>query len=159
MCDTSLIEEVLPHRAPFLFVDRVLELETDYKIVAEKTLTPEDHFFSGHFPGNPIMPGVLISEALAQTSGLLLGLTWKKQGRLLQQSLLIAALKIEKLKLESLLLVNINMKFSSSAKPGDCLCLEANLKKQYGKLFYFEVAASAKNIQIAKGTLALAKHE
>ncbi|TET85952.1 MAG: UDP-3-O-[3-hydroxymyristoyl] N-acetylglucosamine deacetylase, partial [Desulfobacteraceae bacterium] len=75
--DISVIEEILPHRSPFLFVDRVIKLEVGKKIITKKDLSPDNSFFAGHFPGRPIMPGVLVSEALAQTSGLLLGLTWK----------------------------------------------------------------------------------
>ena len=75
------IKEILPHRSPFLFVDRVIKLKVPEEIVAEKDLSPDDHFFAGHFPGRAIMPGVLVSEALAQTSGLLLGLTLKEEGQ------------------------------------------------------------------------------
>ena len=73
--DISLIKEILPHRSPFLFVDRIMELKAGERIVAEKDLSPDESFFKGHFPGNPIMPGVLVTEALAQTSGLLIGLS------------------------------------------------------------------------------------
>jgi len=144
--DISAIKEILPHRDPFLFVDRVTELEVEKRIVTEKSLSPEDHCFAGHFPGNPVMPGVLVSEALAQTSGLLIGLTWKAQGRPLPRS-----------NSGMLLLANANVKFSSPVKPGDTLRLEAHLKKQYGKLFYFEVKAFVKDNVVAKGTLALAE--
>ena len=68
---------VLPHRPPFLFVDRVMMLEPHKLIIAERTLRPDEPQFAGHFPGRPIMPGVLIAEALAQTSGLLIGLSEK----------------------------------------------------------------------------------
>ena len=146
--DISVVEQILPHRPPFLFVDRVTELEVEHRIIAEKTLSPTDHFFAGHFPENPIMPGVLVSEALAQTSGLLLGLTWRKQDRYLNK---------ERSKL--LLLANVNMKFSSPAKPGDILRLEAQLKKEYGGLFLFEAAAYVESRQIAKGTITLAEQK
>ncbi len=65
------IEKLLPHRHPFLLVDRVLELEKDKRIVAMKCVTMNEPFFVGHFPGTPVMPGVLIVEALAQTAALL----------------------------------------------------------------------------------------
>jgi beta-hydroxyacyl-ACP dehydratase FabZ len=145
--DISAIKEMLPHRSPFLFVDRIVKLEVGEKIIAEKDLSIDESFFTGHFPGNPIMPGVLISEALAQTSGLLLGLTWKDRGKSLDQ---------EKV---NLILATINMKFSHPAKPGDTLRLESNLKKEYGKLFLFEAAAYVVSKQIAKGTLALAEEK
>ena len=145
--DISAIKEMLPHRSPFLFVDRIVKLEAGEKIIAEKDLSIDESFFTGHFPGNPIMPGVLISEALAQTSGLLLGLTWKDRGKSLDQE------KVH------LVLATINMKFSHPARPGDTLRLEASLKKEYGKLFLFEAAAYVVSKQIAKGTLTLAEEK
>lgn len=65
------IEQILPHRHPFLLVDRVLELEPDKRLVAVKCVTRDEPFFAGHFPGHPVMPGVLILEALAQASALM----------------------------------------------------------------------------------------
>jgi beta-hydroxyacyl-ACP dehydratase FabZ len=65
------IQALLPHRYPFLLVDRVLELEPDRRIVAIKNVTVNEPFFQGHFPGRPVMPGVLIIEALSQAGGLL----------------------------------------------------------------------------------------
>ncbi len=65
------IARILPHRYPFLLVDRITELERDKKIVGIKNVTVNEPFFQGHFPGNPIMPGVLIIEAMAQVGGVL----------------------------------------------------------------------------------------
>jgi len=62
------IMSVLPHRKPFLFLDEVIEIEGTQKIVAVKNIAEEEDYFRGHFPGNPIMPGVLITEAMAQAS-------------------------------------------------------------------------------------------
>lgn len=66
------IEETLPHRYPFLLVDRILELELGRRVVGIKSVTINEPFFRGHFPGHPIMPGVLIVEAMAQVGGFLL---------------------------------------------------------------------------------------
>jgi beta-hydroxyacyl-ACP dehydratase FabZ len=145
--DISAIKEVLPHRNPFLFVDRIVKLEAGEKIIAEKDLSIDEPFFTGHFPGNPIMPGVLISEALAQTSGLLLGLTLKDKGKSLDRERV------------HFVLATINMKFFNPAKPGDTLRLESSLKKEYGKLFLFEAAAYVVSKQIDKGTLTLAEEQ
>ena len=70
--DARWIQGVLPHRYPILLVDRVLELVPGRRVVAIKNVTRNEPFFDGHFPGNPIMPGVLVIEAMAQTAGLLL---------------------------------------------------------------------------------------
>jgi beta-hydroxyacyl-ACP dehydratase FabZ len=72
MMDIRKILEVLPHRYPFLLVDRILEVEGTRRIVGIKNVTINEPYFQGHFPGHPIMPGVLIVEAMAQTGGLLL---------------------------------------------------------------------------------------
>jgi 3-hydroxyacyl-[acyl-carrier-protein] dehydratase len=141
----SIIEKILPHRKPFLFVDRVVNFEVGQKIIAEKDLLPGESFFTGHFPGRPIMPGVLVSEALAQASGLLLGLTWGKKGRSMEN---------EKI---NLFLANIDIKFFTPAKPGDTLRLEATIKKEYGNLFLFKVNTFVGTHPIAEGTLTLSE--
>jgi 3-hydroxyacyl-[acyl-carrier-protein] dehydratase len=70
--DVTQIQAILPHRYPFLLIDRVIEIERMKKIVALKNVTVNEPFFQGHFPGFPIMPGVLIVEAMAQAGGTLL---------------------------------------------------------------------------------------
>ena len=80
MCDDpptrhDPLEALLPHGHEFRFVDRVIEFEAGKKLEAELNLRREERYFAGHFPGKPLMPGVLIAEALAQSGGLLLGLT------------------------------------------------------------------------------------
>ena len=70
--DTNQIMEILPHRYPFLLVDRIIELERKVRIVGIKNVTANEPQFTGHFPENPLMPGVLTIEAMAQTGGVLL---------------------------------------------------------------------------------------
>jgi 3-hydroxyacyl-[acyl-carrier-protein] dehydratase len=70
--DVNEIQKILPHRYPFLFVDSILEMERLKRVVGIKNVTINESFFQGHFPGQPIMPGVLIIESMAQTGGLLL---------------------------------------------------------------------------------------
>ena len=69
--DINEIQQILPHRPPFLLVDRILELEPDKRIVGLKNVSMNEPFFVGHFPSFPVMPGVLIVEAMAQTGGIL----------------------------------------------------------------------------------------
>ena len=145
--DISVIKEILPQRTPFLFVDRVIELKAGEKILAEKDLLPEDVFFAGHFPGRPLMPGVLISEALAQTSGLLLGLSALEKNQ------------TEGHEKPNFFLASVNMKYLTPAKPGDTLRLEARLVKGFAGLYMFDVAAYEYETRIAKGTLNLGEEK
>lgn len=70
--DVEWIRTILPHRYPFLLVDRVLEIEPEKRIVALKNVTVNEEIFQGHFPGQPVMPGVLVIEGMAQAGGILL---------------------------------------------------------------------------------------
>ena len=72
MIDSRQIQEMLPHRYPFLLVDRIIEIEPGKRVVGIKNVTINEAFFQGHFPGQPIMPGVLVIEAMAQVGGILL---------------------------------------------------------------------------------------
>jgi 3-hydroxyacyl-[acyl-carrier-protein] dehydratase len=141
--DLDTIEKILPHRIPFLFVDRIVSVTPGESITGEKTLRSDEPFFAGHFPDRPIMPGVLISEALAQTCGLLIGLTGENS---------INGGK----KRKNLVLAGISMKFTTPAVPGDTIRLDGRLQKQYGNLYLFAVKASVEGRKIAEGTLTLA---
>ncbi len=139
------IEELLPHREPFLFVDRVLRLEVDRKILAERELRANEPQFSGHFPGRPIMPGVLVTEALAQTAGLLIALSAEQrkerpQGRIFY-------------------LARADMKWTAPVEPGDTLKLEASLHRAFGALIAFRVRACTRRVDVASGSLTLARVE
>lgn len=136
------ILEILPHRPPFLFVDRVLELKEDDRILASRTLLEEEPHFSGHFPGEPIMPGVLITEAAAQTSGLLYALSCAARG--------------EDAGGRMFYLARADMKWTSPCRPGDVLLIESSLQRVLGGLLCFKVRVYTKRADIAKGALTLA---
>ena len=78
--DVEQIQELLPHRYPFLLVDRVVEIVPDVSVVALKNVTINEPFFQGHFPSHPVMPGVLIVEAMAQAAGLLTQISSRLKG-------------------------------------------------------------------------------
>lgn len=107
--DSIAIQKILPHRFPFLLVDRVIELEVGKRAVGIKNVTINEHFFQGHFPQYPVMPGVLIVEALAQTGGIALGTMDEYKGRLA----FFAGID--------------NVRFKRQVKPGDTLRLEVEL--------------------------------
>ena len=109
------IQELLPHRYPFLLVDRVIELVPEHSVVALKNVTVNEPFFQGHFPGHPVMPGVLIIEAMAQAAGLLTQLSSRMKGD--NNSSLFYLVKVD------------NARFSAVVVPGDQLRIEVNLKR------------------------------
>jgi 3-hydroxymyristoyl/3-hydroxydecanoyl-(acyl carrier protein) dehydratase len=136
------IRRILPHRAPFLFVDRVTDLDPDRRVVAERSLDPAEPHFTGHFPGRPIMPGVLIEEALAQTAGLLLALSAMARGEDPGGRLFYLA--------------RAEMKWTAPVQPGETLSLEARLERSFGALTSFAVRAWTRRKDAARGTLTLA---
>ncbi|WP_099527843.1 3-hydroxyacyl-ACP dehydratase FabZ [Stenotrophomonas maltophilia] len=134
--DVCQIQELLPHRYPFLLVDRVLELDIDAKrILAQKNVSINEPFFQGHFPGRPIMPGVLIIEALAQAGGVMTQLTLGRDA----QSKLFYMVKVE------------NARFNKQVVPGDVLMLDVQMKRLIRNMGWYygeakvngEVVASA----------------
>lgn len=141
--NVSEIKNYLPHRYPFLLVDRVVELNEGENITAYKNVTVNEPFFNGHFPCEPIMPGVLIIEAMAQATGLL---GFKTMGDEPQEDTLY-------------MLVSVNRaKFKKQVVPGDQLVLKATLLKRKGIMWVFDaqalvdgkVAASAELMCAAK---------
>ena len=111
--DASAIRRLLPHRYPFLLVDRVVELERGKRILAYKNVSVNEEFFQGHFPAAPVMPGVLVVEALAQAGGLLSHLSIEAP----QEGKLSYLVKVDA------------AKFSRMVVPGDRLDLEVMIKR------------------------------
>ena len=111
--DIAAIQALLPHRYPFLLVDRVVEYEAHKRLLAYKNVSNNEPFFTGHFPGHPVMPGVLVVEALAQAGGLLTQLSSPTGS----ERKLVYLVKID------------NARFSRMVVPGDRLELEVTLKR------------------------------
>ncbi|MGE4366002.1 3-hydroxyacyl-ACP dehydratase FabZ [Thermomonas sp.] len=109
------IERLLPHRYPFLLVDRVVEFEKDRRVLAYKNVSYNEPFFSGHFPGHQVMPGVLIVEALAQAGGLLTQLS-RDPGA--GEGQIFYLVKVD------------NARFTRMVVPGDRLELDVELKRR-----------------------------
>lgn len=131
------IQEILPHRYPFLYVDKVVELELGKRIVGIKNVTINEPFFQGHFPGRPLMPGVLLIEALAQISAIL-----AKQSA------------VEGSKDGDFLLVGADgFKFKRTVEAGDVLKLESTFVKQKGPLWIIEGVATIDGQLVAKGLI------
>ena len=145
--DLKEILEILPHRPPFLFVDRVTKFVPDKLIVCERTIDPQEPWIKGHFPQRAIMPGVLVLDALAQTSGLLLGFTKKTTA---SDNASTAQL---------FYLASSNIKFIAPAYPGETLWLIAESREHFAKLYSYQVEAMVGRKTIAKGMLTLAAIE
>lgn len=133
---------LIPHRPPFLLVDEVLAYELGSSIVGLKRISPADPVFAGHFPGNPIYPGVLIVEALAQTSLILIKLS---PGEHDNRLFLFASIK--------------KMRFHKPVYPGDELQLEATLDRWLDGTGISTVVAKVKGEVVAKGELIVSSVE
>ncbi|MDJ0761665.1 MAG: 3-hydroxyacyl-ACP dehydratase FabZ [Myxococcota bacterium] len=137
------IEQILPHREPFLFVDEVIEIDEENEILATRYLDAAEPHFNGHFPGEPIMPGVLIIEALAQTSGLLIALSALHRGDSPLGRLFYLA--------------RSDVKWTRTVVPGDTLLLHARIIRTLDTLTAFKVKAYTRQHDIANGTVTLAR--
>ncbi|MEW6115859.1 MAG: 3-hydroxyacyl-ACP dehydratase FabZ [Nitrospirota bacterium] len=131
MIDIKEIQSILPHRYPFLLVDKVIELEPGVKAVGIKNVTINEPFFQGHFPGNPVMPGVLIIEALAQVAGILAF----KSGT---QGKAVYFMSIDK------------VKFRKIVAPGDQLSLVVQVLHKRGNVWKFSGNAFAESKLMAE---------
>ena len=142
--DVNRIQALLPHRYPFLLVDRVLELEANVRIRAVKNVTINEPFFQGHFPGHPVMPGVLVLEALAQAGGLLTQLSANPDADGAEEKLFYLV-KID------------NARFSSMVVPGDQLFLDVRLKRMIRNMAMYECIASVDGKQVASADILCAE--
>ncbi|MDP1808856.1 MAG: 3-hydroxyacyl-ACP dehydratase FabZ [Actinomycetota bacterium] len=114
--DSIEIQKIIPHRPPFLLIDEIVELQPGKRAVGTKNVTADEWFFQGHFPGYPIMPGVLIIEALAQTGAVVILSLPEHAGKI------VLFARIDK------------VKFKREVKPGDRLLLEVDITRWRGKI-------------------------
>jgi 3-hydroxyacyl-[acyl-carrier-protein] dehydratase len=136
--DRAGIEAILPHREPFLLIDEVLELEPGERVVAVKRVRPDEWYLSGHFPGRPVMPGVLIVEAMAQTGAVAVLAEEENRGRIA----LFAGID--------------DTRFKRIVEPGDELQLECTLEQVRGPVGKGNARATVDGELAARGTLTFA---
>ena len=136
MLDIQDIMKVLPHRYPFLLVDRILEIEENRKIVGLKNVTINEPFFQGHFPGHPIMPGVLIIEAMAQVGGMLL------MGSMKDQDKIVYFMSLD------------NVKFRRPVRPGDQIRFELDIVQMRGPVCKMRGVARVDGEVVAEADMA-----
>ena len=132
------IEEILPHRDPFLLLDEVVELEPGVRVVARKTVRDDEWYLAGHFPGRPIMPGVLIVEAMAQTGAVAVLADETNRGKLA----LFAGID--------------DVRFKRIVSPGDELELTCELERVRGPVGRGKATATVDGELAARGTLTFA---
>ena len=132
------IEAILPHREPFLLIDEVLELEPGARVVARKTVRPDEWYLKGHFPGRPVMPGVLIVEGMAQTGAVAVLSQEENRGRLA----LFAGID--------------DVRFKRIVEPGDELVFECRLEAVRGPVGKGKATARVGEDLAARGTLTFA---
>jgi 3-hydroxyacyl-[acyl-carrier-protein] dehydratase len=136
--DRAEIESILPHREPFLFLDEVVELEPGSHVVARKRVRPDEWYLTGHFPGRPIMPGVLIVEAMAQAGAVAVLSVDENRGRLA----LFAGID--------------DVRFKRIVEPGDELELRCELERVRGPVGKGKATAHVGGELAARGTLTFA---
>jgi len=134
--DINAIQKILPHRYPFLLIDKIVEFKLDEKIVSIKNVTMNEPFFQGHFPGNPIMPGVLILEAMAQTGGIMM-----LNGNNNIQESVVYFMGIDK------------ARFRKPVLPGDTLVIEAVVTNRRRNVCQFDAKAYVRGELVCEASL------
>jgi 3-hydroxyacyl-[acyl-carrier-protein] dehydratase len=138
MLEAKQIQEIIPHRYPFLLVDRIIELEPGKRAVGLKNVTINEPFFQGHFPDYPVMPGVLIVEALAQVG-------------------CVAVLSVEENRGKLGFFAGIDgFRFRDQVKPGDQLRLEVELTRVKGSIGKGQATAKVDDKVVAEGEIMFA---
>ncbi|HEY9102103.1 MAG TPA: 3-hydroxyacyl-ACP dehydratase FabZ [Chitinimonas sp.] len=140
--DIQGILEHLPHRFPFLLIDRITEIEPGKRIVALKNVSYNEPFFVGHFPKYPVMPGVLIIEAMAQAAGVL---SFKTTGEKPKDGYLYLFAGID------------NARFKSQVVPGDQMLIEVTIERQVRNIYKYKAVARVGECVVAEADLMCAK--
>jgi len=140
MLDVMQIQEILPHRYPFLLVDRITDMEEGKSVIGYKNVSISEPVFEGHFPGHPIYPGVMILEGMAQAGGIL--------------ALKSNNLSAKEIKNKVIYFISIDKaKFRNPVRPGDRLEYRVDVKKLRGNLIVLEGKAYVEDTLIAEAEL------
>ena len=138
MMDIEDIRRHLPHRYPFLFVDRVVSIDPGVSIEAYKNLSINEPYFDGHFPENPVFPGVLLVEAMAQAAGIL---GFKTMGKTPKDGSVYYLVGVD------------SLRFKRPCVPGDCVNLYANIVSDRRGIWKFDVRSEVEGAICASATL------
>ena len=139
--DVVEIQEILPHRPPFLLVDRVTDLEVKVSIEAYKNVTIQEPIFGGHFPGHPIYPGVMIIEGMAQAGGILAFKSMDEEGQEDTKNKVVYFMSIDK------------AKFRAPVRPGDRLVYKLSVIKHRGSIWVLNGKAFVDDKLVAEAEL------
>jgi len=140
--DLALIQRIIPHRHPFLLIDKVRDIVADRSCVGIKCITSNEGVFAGHFPGMPVFPGVLIIEAMAQTSGVLVGLS----ANLVDRNAKVLFMTID------------GVKFRRMVVPGDVMELHVSVLRKGGRVWKFEGRAMVGDEPVGEATFSAMIH-
>ena len=146
MLDKEQILKLIPHRPPFLWIDSIVELEAGVRCVALKFVDPAEPLFAGHFPGDAILPGVILIEATAQTAGVMMGGRNREAAQPDGDPAAIASYRLGA--------VN-RFKFLRPVRPGSELRIETRMVSEAGRMAYIEATLWVGVEPVAKGELAL----
>lgn len=135
--DINYIKSILPHRKPFLFVDKILSIEKGVKIEALRKFSSDEYFFEGHFPGSPLVPGVIIVEALAQVGGILVYESFKDEIK----DMLPALAGLE------------GVRFKKPVLPDDEVTLSVTMQKARSRLWKMSGEASVGGSKVAQAEI------
>jgi 3-hydroxyacyl-[acyl-carrier-protein] dehydratase len=136
--DRQRVMEMIPHRDPFLMIDKVVDVVKNEGAVGIKNVSPDEYYFRGHFPARPVMPGVLIIEAMAQTAAVLVVHTLGPEA----EGKLVYFMTVD------------NARFRKPVVPGDCLHVHVNKQRQRGNVWRFEGEAKVNGQLVAEAVFA-----
>lgn len=139
------ITELLPHGKSFIFLDKIISVDGPNKIIASRTINKNDSYLKGHFPGNPLLPGVLLVESMAQTAGIICSYSSSRKDKISNKPDIYFLTRI------------VHMRFKHPVYPGDTLILKAEILNTFSNVIKTRVEAAVDGKLVAEGELVLSK--